>query len=89
MKLRGRRVLINIPEKKESVIELTEKDKAMIQEDEMKIWTRLVVHAVGTDVTEVAVGEVVLLNWNAAIKVQDELYSTKVENIIFVYEDEE
>lgn len=45
--------------------------------------------AIGPDVTEVAVGEVVLLNWNAAIKVQDELYSTKVENIIFVYEDEE
>jgi len=43
--------------------------------------------AIGPDVTDVAVGEVVLLNWNAAIKVQDEMYSTKVENIIFVYED--
>jgi co-chaperonin GroES (HSP10) len=44
--------------------------------------------AIGPDVTEVAVGEVVLLNWNAAIKVQGEMYSTKVENIIFVYEEE-
>ena len=61
MKLRGRRVLINIPEKKESVIELTEKDKAIIQEDEMKSWTRLVVHAVGADVTEVAAGDKVYL----------------------------
>jgi co-chaperonin GroES (HSP10) len=43
--------------------------------------------AVGPDVVDVVVGEVVLLNWNAAIKVQDEMYSTKVENIIFVYED--
>ena len=43
--------------------------------------------AIGPDVTDVVVGEVVLLNWNAAIKVQDEMYSTKVENIIFVYED--
>ena len=61
MKLRGRRVLINIPEKKESMIELTEKDKAMIQEDEMKNWTRLVVHAVGADVTEVVPGDKVYL----------------------------
>ena len=36
MKLQGRRVLVNIPEKKESAIELTEKDKAMIEEEEMK-----------------------------------------------------
>ena len=43
--------------------------------------------AVGPDVVDVVVGEIVLLNWNAAIKVQDEMYSTKVENIIFVYED--
>jgi len=43
--------------------------------------------AIGPDVTDVVVGDVVLLNWNAAIKVQDEMYSTKVENIIFVYED--
>jgi len=43
--------------------------------------------AIGPDVTEVSVGEVVLLNWNAAIKVQDEMYSTKVENIVFVYEE--
>jgi co-chaperonin GroES (HSP10) len=43
--------------------------------------------AIGPDVVDVVVGEVVLLNWNAAIKVQDEMYSTKVENIIFVYED--
>ena len=61
MKLRGRRVLIDIPEKKESMIELTEKDKAIIQEEEMKSWTRLNVHAVGTDVSEVVAGDKVYL----------------------------
>ena len=41
--------------------------------------------AIGPDVDEVQVGDVVLLNWNAAIKVEGELYSTKVENIVFIY----
>lgn len=61
MKLRGRRVLVDIPAKKESAIELTEKDKAMIQESEMKNWTMLNVHAVGADVTEVKPGDKVYL----------------------------
>ena len=43
--------------------------------------------AVGPDANQVSVGEVVLLNWNAAIKVEGEMYSTKEENIIFVYEE--
>ena len=46
---------------------------------------RAKVLAVGPDVDEVQVGDVVLLNWNAAIKVEGELYSTKVENIVFIY----
>jgi co-chaperonin GroES (HSP10) len=46
---------------------------------------RAKVLAVGPDVDEVQVGDIVLLNWNAAIKVEDELYSTKVENIVFIY----
>lgn len=46
---------------------------------------RAKVIAIGPDVDEVRVGDVVLLNWNAAIKVEGELYSTKVENIVFIY----
>ena len=46
---------------------------------------RAKVLAIGPDVDEVQVGDVVLLNWNAAIKVEGELYSTKVENIVFIY----
>ena len=41
--------------------------------------------AIGPDVDEVEVGDIVLLNWNAAIKIEDEMYSTKVENIVFIY----
>ena len=61
MKLQGRRVLVDIPEKKESAIELTEKDKAMIEEEEMKKWTHLNVHAIGVDVTSVVPGDKVYL----------------------------
>jgi len=46
---------------------------------------RAKVLSIGPDVDEVQVGDVVLLNWNAAIKVEDEMYSTKVENIVFIY----
>jgi hypothetical protein len=65
MKLQGRRVLVDIPEKKESAIELTEKDKAMIEEEEMKKWTHLTVHAVGVDVTSVYPGDKVYLTISA------------------------
>jgi hypothetical protein len=65
MKLRGRRVLIDIPEKKESAITLSEKDEAMIEEAEMRKWTQLNVHAIGEDVTEIQVGDKVYLTIGA------------------------
>jgi hypothetical protein len=65
MKLRGRRVLIDIPEKKESAITLSEKDEAMIEEAEMRKWTQLNVHAIGEDVTEINVGDKVYLTISA------------------------
>lgn len=65
MKLRGRRVLIDLPEKKESAITLSEKDEAMIEEAEMRKWTQLNVHAIGEDVTEILVGDKVYLTIGA------------------------
>lgn len=43
--------------------------------------------AIGPDVDEVAVGEVALLNWNAAIKtgVPDQ-YVLSIEHVVFIYE---
>lgn len=57
MKLMGRRVLINVPKKKESVIELTAKDEEMIMQEAMKLWTKLEVYAVGDTVDKVAAGD--------------------------------
>jgi co-chaperonin GroES (HSP10) len=44
--------------------------------------------AVGPDVKEVAVGEVALINWNAATKAGDQQYIVPEDNIVFVYEEE-
>ena len=45
---------------------------------------RAKVLSVGPDVDEVSVGDVVLLDWNKAIK-SGELYIVTVDNIVFVY----
>ena len=47
---------------------------------------RAIVVAVGPEVDEVAVGEELLINWNGAIKIKDDLYSLRIEHVIGVYE---
>jgi hypothetical protein len=61
MKLVGRRVLINVPKKKESVLELTAKDEEMIMQDAMKMWTKLEVYAVGDTVDRLMAGDKVYI----------------------------
>lgn len=51
-KLRGTRILISIPERKASAIELTAKDEAMIEAEARKTWSTLEVYAVGEGVEE-------------------------------------
>ena len=48
--LHGRKIIINVPEKKESVIELTAKDEEAMMQEAMKLWKKLTVYAVGSDV---------------------------------------
>ena len=48
---------------------------------------RAKVVAVGPDVEEVVIDEEVLVNWNGAIKVKDDLYTLKVEHVVGVFED--
>lgn len=61
MKLMGRRVLINVPKKKESVIELTAKDQDAIMREAMNLWTNLEVYAVGDAVDKVMSGDKVYI----------------------------
>jgi hypothetical protein len=61
MKLMGRRVLINVPKKKESVLELTAKDEDTIMQEAMKLWTKLEVYAIGDTVDKLNPGDKVYI----------------------------
>ena len=43
--------------------------------------------AIGPEIDEVAVDEVAVVNWNAATKIQDELYIINIDHVILVIED--
>ena len=59
--LRGRRILIEVPVKKESVIKLSTKDDDALMYEAMKQWNRLTIYAVGDKVEDVKVGDVVYI----------------------------
>jgi hypothetical protein len=61
MKLMGRRVLINVPQKKESVLELSAKDEETIMQEAMKLWTKLEVYAIGDTVDKLSPGNKVYI----------------------------
>jgi hypothetical protein len=61
MQLKGRRVLLNKPEVKESQFELSEADKLALEMDMRKTWTKLEVYAIGDEVSSVKVGDKVYM----------------------------
>ena len=56
-KIRGRTILLSIPERKKSVIELSSKDEEALMAEAVKMWNKLTVFAVGEKVEEVSVGD--------------------------------
>jgi len=63
--LRGRTILLDIPKKKESGLQLSAKDEDAIMQEAMKMWSKLNVFAVGDKVEEVQVGDKVYVRTNA------------------------
>jgi hypothetical protein len=63
--LRGRTILLDIPKKKESALQLSAKDEDAIMQEAMKMWSKLNVFAVGDKVEEVQVGDKVYVRTNA------------------------
>lgn len=61
-KLRGNRVYLEIPEQKDSSLILTEEEKAEIVKKQLSSFSKLKVYAVGDLVTDIAVGDVVLMD---------------------------
>lgn len=64
-KLRGRTILLSIPERKKSVIELSSKDEEALMAEAVKMWNKLTVFAVGDKVEEVSVGDQVYVRTSA------------------------
>lgn len=59
--LRGRTILVDVPVRKESTIQLSEKDEEHIMKEAMKMWNRLTVYAVGDKVEDVKAGDQVYI----------------------------
>ena len=55
--LRGKRILVTVPELKKSAVALSEKDEEMMMRDAMKKWEKLSVFAVGTEVDDIKPGD--------------------------------
>ena len=62
IKLFGHRVLLNRPKREERLIQLTPEMEEEMNMRELANLKRLEVYAIGKDVTEVAVGDVVYVN---------------------------
>jgi hypothetical protein len=60
-KLRGRAILLDVPKRKESAIQLSAKDEDLIMQEAVKMWNKLTVYAVGDKVEEVSVGDQVYI----------------------------
>jgi hypothetical protein len=60
-KLRGRVILLDVPKRKESAIQLSAKDEDAIMQDAVKMWNKLTVYAVGDKVEEVSAGDQVYI----------------------------
>jgi len=63
--LRGRTILLDIPKRKESSIQLSAKDEDDVMAEAVKMWNKLTVYAVGDKVEEVKVGDKVYVRTSA------------------------
>jgi hypothetical protein len=64
-KLRGRTILVSVPERKKSGLELSAKDEEAIMQEAAKLWSKLTVFAIGDKVEEVEVGDQVYVRTSA------------------------
>jgi hypothetical protein len=64
-KLRGRTILVNVPQRKESKIQLSAKDEDHIMQEAVKLWNKLTVFAIGDKVEDVSVGDLVYIRTSA------------------------
>jgi len=61
MVVRGKRLLVTVPELKKTSVELSAKDEEMRMQDAIKLWTKLEVFAVGNEVEGINPGDKVYI----------------------------
>lgn len=60
----GRRILVNVPEKKASALdslELSKQDEDAVLRDAMKLWSKLEIFAVGDECVKVKAGDLIYI----------------------------
>jgi len=87
--LRGKRVLVTVPELKKSAIEISAKDEEMIMQEAMKKWEKIEVFAVGDEVDGVNKGDMVYVQTYALesgekISIDDHMRILVPENAIAI-----
>lgn len=63
--LRGRTILLDVPQRKKSIVELSAKDEEAMMQEAAKLWNKLTVYAVGDKVEEVVPGDKVYVRTSA------------------------
>jgi len=63
--LRGRTILLSVPERKKSSIELSAKDEEAMMQEAAKLWSKLTVYAIGDKVEDVKEGDQVYVRTGA------------------------
>jgi hypothetical protein len=63
--LRGRTILLSVPERKKSALELSAKDEEAMMQEAAKLWSKLTVYATGDKVEEVKEGDQVYVRTSA------------------------
>jgi hypothetical protein len=63
--LRGRTILLSVPERKKSGLELSAKDEEAMMQEAAKLWSKLTVYATGDKVEEVSEGDQVYVRTSA------------------------
>jgi hypothetical protein len=61
MVVRGKRLLVTVPELKKTSVELSAKDEEMRMQDAIKLWTKLEIFAVGNEVEGINPGDKVYI----------------------------
>jgi len=87
--LRGKRVLVTVPELKKSAIEISAKDEEMIMQEAMKKWEKIEVFAVGDEVDGINKGDMVYVQTYALesgekISINDHMRILVPENAIAI-----